>query len=399
MPLQAVVTLHMLYHKFKADNIFTGTEMLAANQVLIINTDGSIEAIVDENDAGENIQSFNGIISPGFINCHCHLELSHMKNMIPEKTGLVDFVLSVLKHRHFPEEEILTAIENAENEMLQNGIVAVGDICNTAHTLSQKAKEKLLYYNFIEVSGFVPQFAEARFQQAASIYNQFENLQSPIFNRQSIVPHAPYSVSKELFQLINQFSAGKISTIHNQETPEEDRFFKTGESGFKKLYQQLNIDISFFTPSEKSSLQTFLPWLKNASQLILVHNTFTTQSDLDYLFQTTDYKPQTFFCLCPNANLYIENSLPPIELLINNGCNIVLGTDSLASNHSLDMLSEIKTIADNFPSVPLTEILQWATINGAKAMQMDSLLGSFEKGKTPGVILIDETFDKAKRLL
>ncbi len=93
----------MAYNKLKADNIFTGTEMLIANEVLITNEDGSIEAIVDEKDAGENVQTFQGIISPGFINCHCHLELSHMKDMIHEKTGLVDFVLQVLKHRNSSE--------------------------------------------------------------------------------------------------------------------------------------------------------------------------------------------------------------------------------------------------------------------------------------------------------
>jgi aminodeoxyfutalosine deaminase len=385
----------MSFRKFRANNIFTGTKMLDQNHVLLTDEKGKIENIIDEKDAGENVQMLDGIISPAFINCHCHLELSHIKNIIPEKTGLVKFVLNILQHRNFPEEKILKAIEKAEDEMLQNGIIAVGDICNTSQTISQKTKQRLCYYNFIETSGFVPQFAEARFQQAKNVYTEFENLS----NHQSIVPHAPYSVSKELFELINAFSAGKISSIHNQESLEEEKFFKTGKSDFEKLYQQLNIDISFFKPSGKSSLQTFLPWLKSPSSLILVHNTFTSQSDIDFIQHPTSNIQQKFFCICPNANLYIENVLPPIELLRKNNCTIVLGTDSLASNHSLNMLDEIKTITKNFPEIPETEILQWATFNGAKALGMNDEFGSFEKGKTPGMILIEENMNGVKRLL
>src|SRR6185437_3156496 len=97
------------------------------------------------------------------------------------------------------------------------------------------------------------------------------------------------------------------------------------------------------------------------------------------------------FCLCPNANLYIENALPPVRLFLNNNCNIVLGTDSLASNHQLDILAEIKTIAKKFPEIKTETLLKWATINGAKALQMENEFGSFDKGKKPGVVLIENT--------
>ncbi|GAC1531191.1 MAG: hypothetical protein NVS3B15_10530 [Sediminibacterium sp.] len=95
------------------------------------------------------------------------------------------------------------------------------------------------------------------------------------------------------------------------------------------------------------------------------------------------------WCICINANLYIENALPPIPLLRNNNCQLVLGTDSLASNRSLSILDELKSITRHFPDVPLAELLQWATLNGARALQMNDILGSFEKGKQPGVIVIE----------
>lgn len=78
---------------------------------------------------------------------------------------------------------------------------------------------------------------------------------------------------------------------------------------------------------------------------------------------------------------------------------MVLGTDSLASNRSLNILDEMKTIQKNFPEIPLDEILQWATSNGAKALQMDDKLGSFEKGKRAGVNLLDYQKLSAKKLL
>jgi cytosine/adenosine deaminase-related metal-dependent hydrolase len=122
-----------------------------------------------------------------------------------------------------------------------------------------------------------------------------------------------------------------------------------------------------------------------------VHNTFTTEADVLYGTQLAAQNSQLlFWCLCINANLYIENAVPPVEMLLKNNCNIVLGTDSLASNWSLNILDEMKNIQKHFPNMSTSQILKWATINGAQALQMDNMLGSFEKGKRPGVIMIDQ---------
>ncbi len=454
--------------------------MLGQGNVLITDETGVIESIVPTSEAGDGIQYYSGKLSPGFINCHCHLELSHMKGLITEKTGLVDFVIAVMQKRGLPQEAILDAIANAEADMLQNGIVAVGDICNTANTLAQKQKGNLAYYNFIEASGFVPAFAEARFTQAEEIFGQFVkretgnvNRESASDNRQSaasftmhesrfttphspftsIVPHAPYSTSLALMQRINQHSAGKVVTIHNQETKEENSFFVTGESGFRKLFALFNINIDFYRPSGNSSLQTYLPCLNNAASLLLVHNTFTSAEDVEYVKrqsgngyretgngkrESANVKRETAigkretgngnremaignresanvkresgivftfhdsrftFCLCPNANLYIENTLPPVDMLRAQNAHIVLGTDSLASNHALSILGEINTLRTHFAHIPTEELLQWATLNGAKALQMDSWLGSFDKGKQPGVLCIGNNLETVKRLL
>jgi aminodeoxyfutalosine deaminase len=166
-----------------------------------------------------------------------------------------------------------------------------------------------------------------------------------------------------------------------------------------RLYEKLGIDVSFFKPSGKTSLQTFLPWLKNYQSLILVHNVLTSKEDAAFaqnLSPATDHR-SLYYCLCPNANLYITNTLPGIELLteppfgLAAAGGVVLGTDSLASNHQLNIWEEIKTLQKHIPSIDLITLLQWATINGATALQMQQQLGSFEKGKKPGIILIEGT--------
>ena len=375
-----------MYRKFSAGHIFTGHQLLPENYVLITNLEGVVVDITDESNAGNDIEKFNGILSPGFINTHCHLELSHMKGYIPEKTGLTDFILKVVFERHFEESEILAAIEIAEKEMLQNGIVAVGDICNNTLTLPQKSKRQLRYHNFIEASGFIPAVAESRFGRSVYFYNEYKAL----FPGSSIVPHAPYSVSPELFRMINDFPNNNILTIHNQETIAENELFKSKQGDFIRMYDKMNIDIAAFNPTGKNSLQTYLPSLQHYQSLILVHNVFTTKEDINFeQHQTSNIKQQTHYCLCPNANLYITNTLPDVNLLMEQECNIVLGTDSLASNHQLSILEEIKTLQQHFPFITLETMLQWATINGARALQMENELGSFEKGKKPGIVLID----------
>jgi len=382
----------MRLRKLKAGKIFNGYTFIE-DHVLILTKHGIIEDLVSVENAGEGVEIFNGTLTPGFINCHCHLELSHMKGFIPERTGLVDFVFKVVTERNHSMDEILIAIEKAEDEMLNNGIVAVGDICNNSLTIPQKQKQRLHYYNFIEASGWLPAGAQIRFERAKKLLNEF----SRVHSQSCIVPHAPYSVSKNLWNEIQPYFTNKVVSIHNQETTFEDQFFKEGTGDFIRMYKKMNIDNSHHKPTRKSSLKSYFNKLKASKNAILVHNTFINQDDVHYI-QQQDIKPHIFFCLCVNANKYIEDALPPIDLLRKNNCQIVLGTDSLASNWSLNIMDEIKTIRQNFPDIALEEILKWSTSNGAKALTMDDQLGSFEKGKNPGVVLLNEKELTAKRI-
>ncbi len=133
-----------------------GQKMAPPDSVLITSAEGAVQDVVPAAAAGEGIEYHPGVLTPGFVNCHCHLELSHMKGRIRERTGLVDFLSAVIRGRG-DGDAVQPAIAAAEQEMLDGGIVAVGDICNTMDTLEQKKKGRLTYYNFIETIGFVEQ--------------------------------------------------------------------------------------------------------------------------------------------------------------------------------------------------------------------------------------------------
>ena len=371
-----------MYHKFQATQIFTGTELTEDQLVLITTKDGTIEGIVGIEDAGEDIQSFDGILSPGFVNAHCHLELSHMKDMIPAHTGLQEFVKQIVSMRQIEKDVIAASIEKAEAEMLANGIVAVGDISNTLDTLAQKAKHNLAYYTFVELYDLDPTRSADKLNAGVEMQKVFE--QNCI--RASLVPHAPYSVTNSLWKLLSDHFGSHTISMHNQETSDENDFFKTKTGSFLGMYARTKVSLDFFEPTGLSSLQSVLPIFKNAATSILVHNSFTSADDIRAVKKQM---PNSFWCLCPNANQYIEQTMPPIELLRSNGANIIVGTDSYASNWSLNILDELKIIQKHNPLIPLEEMLGWATINGAQALQMSKHLGSFEAGKKPGVVVIE----------
>ena len=372
-----------MYLKFKPQSLFTGHTIIeSGNTVVVTAKDGSVVDLIPASEAGEDIQKLDGLLCPGFINAHCHLELSHLKNAIPAHTGLQEFVKQIVALRKVEEHIIADAIEKAEDEMFQNGIVAVGDICNTLDTLDQKIKHRIAYYSFVELYDLDPTRAHDKIIAGLDIQNTFQ--ENCI--RASLVPHAPYSVSYNLWKLLTEHFESHTITMHNQETKDENDFFQTKTGSFLGMYERTKVSLDFFEATGLSSVRSVLPYFKNAHRSILVHNSFTSVEDIQAVQKEM---PNSFWCICANANQYIEQTMPPIELLRSQKVNIVMGTDSYASNWSLNMLDEIRTIQNHLPQIPLEELLGWATINGAKALQMDKGLGSFEKGKKPGIVLIE----------
>lgn len=378
----------MAYLKFRADQLFDGHRFLDSDKVIIVKDGGTIEDIVPLAEAGDDIQYLEGILIPGLINAHCHLELSHLKDVIPPHTGLIDFLCSVVTKRGFAREIIDEAIIKAEKEMYDNGIVAVGDIGNTADTAAVKSKSRIRWQNFVEVLSFTDEKAVENFNHYKGVAGELEaKLQtSNIKHSTSLVPHAPYSISPKTFQLINEATKGQVISIHNQEHPAEDELYKTGGGDYLKLFKIFGIDKSPFPVTGKSSIRSVLPYFNNGQTIFLIHNSYMPEEDVIW---ANGYAAATglklIYCLCINANLYIENRVPPIDMLIKHNCPIVLGTDSYSSNWQLSIAKEIASIQQYFPHIPLETVLQWATYNGAKALGWDDELGSLSKGRNAGL--------------
>lgn len=370
--------------KISANYIFPVTGKALKNGIIVLDSNNVITELIDTGGnlkETANLEFYNGILVPGFVNCHCHLELSHLKGKFQEKKGLPNFISQVNSQRNTNLDIIYEKIQNSHDEMLRNGIVAVGDVCNTSDSFAVKTSEEITYHSFIEIYGLETGKAKAIVQNGERL---LQLISRKFSHSHSLAPHAPYSVSSELFKQIIPFISSSIVSIHNQETRSEKEMFY-GRKGL--LYNSLSkfIDLSNWKPEQNNSLQYSLNYLQNAELILLVHNTFTGPEDLKI---ADPFLNKIYWVLCPNANLYIENQLPDLKLLRERKLNISLGTDSLASNSRLSILEEIKTISAHFPEIKLEELIKWGTLNGAKALNFSDKLGSLEVGKKPGINLI-----------
>jgi aminodeoxyfutalosine deaminase len=368
---------------FRADYVFPVYADPIKNGIITVDDTGKIASVSDQHShpADVPVEQLGGVICPGFINAHCHVELSHLKEKITPRKGLVNFIMDVQKFRNADKSEITDAAFKADHEMYENGIVAVGDISNTNNSLAVKQASKLYYHTFVETFGFLPSRAEETFNKALELLKEFKPMSC------SITPHAPYSVSKELFKLIRDHSASgqNLISMHNQECEDENKFYRYKLGSFLDMYDAFGIDIQHFKPLARNSVQSVLPLLTNKQEILMVHNTCTNLKDI-YFIKRFDRK--VTWCFCPNANLYIENRLPKIELFIGQGYNITLGTDSLASNNQLCILSEMRTIQQKMPEISTARLIEWATLNGARFLGIDDEKGTLKPGKTPGLNLI-----------
>lgn len=379
----------MIKH-YSADYILPVSSPPLQNGIVSVTDSGAIAGIYDENSPEVKkfeIERLQGLITPGFVNAHCHIELSHLEKKVDRNLGLIPFLELMIGFRQMDfEGDVGKAMEKADADMYRRGIVAVGDVCNSGISKQVKKASPLFYHTFVEVICFAPDDVKEVFRQHAQIADEFADDGQQV----SLSPHSPYSVCKDLFRYLNKYCQenGRLISIHNQESEEENKFYRYKKGGFVDFYKRLQRDIGFFKPQARNSIQSILPLFLPTQRILLVHNTYTSLKDLYFVRR---FGHDIFWCFCPNANLYIEGRLPKIEMFLFNDFNITLGTDSLASNDSLCMLSELKTLAKHYPAIPLTTTLAWATLNGARLFNLTEQFGTLEVGKKPGINLISNT--------
>jgi cytosine/adenosine deaminase-related metal-dependent hydrolase len=345
-----------------------------------------ISVLASENANEKPGNHFPGILIPGFINAHCHLELSHLKGHIPTGTGLLPFLKAVVTLREFPPEEILNAIEYQDRAMWEAGIMAVGDISNKTDTAACKRKSPIRYATFIEFFDFMqPQLSSKFAAQYGDVFHQFHPKNE---DQLSAVPHAPYTVSEGLFAQIKEYNTPRsIVSIHNQETAHEDDLFLTGSGGFPSFFKEFGFDFSTFTPTGKPSIHYAMEHMDPGLKTLFVHNTKTLAPEIRAAEKWS--QAGVYWVSCPNANLFIENQLPNYRLFMEEQAKVCLGTDSLSSNWQLSILEEIKTLSKYCSYLDFDTLLLWATLNGAEALGMSDTLGSLSPGKTPGILLLE----------
>jgi len=372
--------------KISADFIYPITSDPIKNGVIVLDEVGKILAIEDGQDHDPaSLEKHTGIIIPGFVNTHCHLELSHMRGKVGTGTGLIPFITNVVKFRDFPEAEILDAIRQADEEMYQGGIVAVGDISNKTDTAAQKMASSIQYHTFVEMFDFLNDgLTDSEFEKYMTVFSDQAGTDG---NKKTVVPHAPYTVSERLFQKINDVNqVGQTVSIHNQETPAENELFETGKGAFVNFYENFGMPLKTFVPSYKPSIHYAIKHMNPLCKTLFVHNTLTTTTDIE---AAHSWSPNVYWATCPNANLYIENRLPNYQAFLDADARMTIGTDSLTSNWQLSIFEEMKTIARFKSYVPFQTLLKWATINGAEALGYEQSLGSLEIGKKPGLVLLE----------
>ncbi len=367
---------------YAADVVFPVAGPAIKKGVVAMDDQGIVKGVFNPGEIDENlVEQFKGALIPGFVNAHCHLELSHLLGVVPRSTGLPSFLSAVINERGNHESKLEAAMEEADKMMYDNGIQAVGDHVNSAVTAKIKENSPIKYHTFVEVMATNKEDVVTRIDNAKEIEFHFD------YKHSSITPHAPYSGSKFLFKTLKKaISEDNIISIHNQESDEENKLFRYKKGEFLEFFKKMDMVMEDFRAQARNSLQSFLPYIPSKNKLILVHNTYTSIKDLDFVDRMGR---SVYFCFCPKANLYIEDRIPKIDNFLLGGHDIVIGTDSLASNDTLDILEELKVIHQEFPDLDFNETIKWATLNGAKALNLESELGSLEVGKKPGLVLLE----------
>jgi aminodeoxyfutalosine deaminase len=368
---------------FSAQYIITNSGPPLKRAVITTDDDGTILTISDTGgnlEEKQSIEFYNGIIIPGFVNCHCHLELSHMKGSIPRGTGLGEFIKQVRTSRNSTNENIIRSAGSANHNMFREGIVLCADICNTFLSFSIKKESLISYLNLLEVFGIDPDKANRRLEEIFQLSEAATDMDLPF----SIVPHSVYSMSLTLLRLLRKISGNnKVTSVHFMETAGEKTFLENHTGPVMSSFKNSGLMPSR-PDTAKNHVDAVLNEITPSGNLILVHNTFADKDTI----RMVKKRKNLYWCLCPNSNIYIEDAIPPLDLLIEEGCEIVIGTDSLASNNKLSILEELKTLQLMFPLIPIENLVLWATYNGAKALGEEERFGKLEPGKKPGLVLL-----------
>lgn len=311
---------------------------------------------------------YAGALCAGFVNAHCHLELSYLCGAIERGTGFGGFAAAIGRVRGgYSMEERLRAIAAADAAMWEQGVQAVGDIVNGNTSYHTKSRSRIIYRNFAELFGL-----------HSDVDAIAELLRYP---NTTPTPHSTYSLQDAAFCNVVRMCDGQTPlSVHFMESDDETALYG-GEGSLAAWYERMGWQCDFLHYGSPTA--RLCASVAAEQRLLLVHACRATEQDVEQL--ESHFVGGVAWVLCPRSNSYISGLKPPVEMLRRCGAQICIGTDSLASNASLSIIEELKS----FENVPLVELVAWATINGARALGLQQEIGSVEVGKCPGLILIE----------
>jgi cytosine/adenosine deaminase-related metal-dependent hydrolase len=270
---------------------------------------------------------------------------------------------------NFTAEERRRALAAADAAMWAEGVEAVGDIVNDDSSFEMKRHSRIAYHSFAEVFGL-----GATTEAARSLLAE---------QKTSLTPHSTYSVQDAVFREIadegSQTQRPQPLSIHFMESDAESALFR-GEGSLAAWYAKMGWQCDFLHYG--SPARRVVESVPHDRGVLLVHNCCVGRDDVRLIESHFD---SVGWVLCPRSNDYISHLQPPVAMLREEGVRICIGTDSLASNDSLSMMAEMRALGH----IPLREVACWATINGAEALGVEADKGSVERGKHPGIVLLE----------
>ena len=339
-------------------------------------------------DIASEERFYDGAVVPGFVNAHCHIELSHLQGKFRKGTGMAGFIDQINEMRDSSgREDRIEAIRLWMERLWKQGVSAMADISNCDDSFGVKASSPLYTRTFLEVFGTEPEDCDsviASVRELAEKAAEYGLDAAP-------TPHSCYTMSPELLTAASAegLKSGFLS-YHSQESHEEEEMIMHGAGALWNNRRCAGMSTPPVTG--KPSLMYFIDRLEKAhaapfaEHILLVHNVCLTQEAVDAALAVMK---NAYWAICPLSNIFIHDALPPVELMRKNGLKITVGTDSLSSNDTLDMVKELHCLQTAFPEVPLGEMLVWACRNGAEFLGKEGILGTIAPGKRPGLVFVD----------
>jgi len=311
---------------------------------------------------------------PGLVNAHTHLELTRLNGRISKFSSFTDWLSQLIEERRSwtPEEYLASAGEGAR-ESLASGTTLVGDI--SASGLSWRALKaarlrKIIFEEMIALSPAKLGESLARLHGRLAAVEQDELLRS------GVSPHAPYTVSPELYRSMAELARekGMLVTSHVAETRDELRFLEYGTGEFSDFLIGLEALPADWIPPALPPV-AYLEKLGVLRNLLLIHGNYLDAESISMIF-----KSHSSVVYCPRSSAFFGHENHPVRQLLDMGVTVALGTDSLASNESLSILDEMRFLARLRKDLRSEEIFRLATLNGAAALGFRGRLGRLRRG-------------------